>query len=275
MTFVSNILSKKGKKGDLSIKYTILIILLLASFFFLFIFFIRGPAAAYDRVATDASCKASVLASVHLGVWDENEVRCPSNYLRFSKSDSDESIKKEMAQGLASCWKRFGEGKLLLFDHDPALFGSDKVAYCNVCEVYEFEADQSSRAPLSGFGEYLATHTVAKEYDLAEPKYLEYLTGVFVQEDHVETFARSTSQNRIDPSKSYAAVFAYTKDPAYLQIAYQLQQAFASSTPLGMIYHGGLALIFGKEVGADWYAQTLLIPYNKDRLRELCENLQE
>ena len=265
----------KNKKADLSIKYTILIILLLASFFFLFIFFIKGPAAAYDRVATDAACEASVLAAAHLGVWDERSLHCPTNYVRFSKSDSDESIKKEIAQGLSSCWNRFGEGKLLLFDHDPALFGSDKVSYCNVCEVYEFEPDQSPRAAISGFGQYLGTHTVAKEYDLAEPKYIEYLTGIFVQEDHVETFARMTSQNRIDPSQSYAAVFAYSKDPAYLQIAYQLQQAFDSSTPLGMIYHGSLALIFGKEVGADWYAQALLIPYNKGRLGELCENLQE
>ena len=269
-SMVKKLVVNHSRRAEISIEYVVLTILLLFSFGLIFYFFVAGPAEAYDRTAVEATCRASILAAVHSNTWNANTLECPTSYIAF-EGDSAFNVKKRIAEGLASCWHRFGEGKLLLFEHEPSILGTDKISYCNVCEVYEFE-DVGS---FSDFSVYLGEYRVSARYAAEQPTYSEYLTGTTMSDAQLEQLSTTVAGQKIDTTQSYATLFTYSKDPSYLWKKYLLAQAFSSSTPLGLLYYGTLGLAFGKNVGADWTAQVALVPYDTTTLASLCENLKE
>jgi hypothetical protein len=224
--------------------------------------------AEYINIGEESKCEASVLAASHsIKIWRGDPIDCPTKYVQFD-SESSLKVKKRLADGLASCWSKFGEGKLLLFDQSPTFFGNDTTEFCNVCEVYEFEDIDN----LDDFGEYLANEGAPKRY-IEDKTYFEYLQGADVSEENLREFSNKVLDNSVDTSKDYASIFVYTKDPSLLNLKYRVDNAFRSG-PVGYAYYGLTALLFGKDVGADWKSFVVLVPYEKQEISQLCKNLE-
>src|SRR3989338_2583140 len=265
-----SVLNKKGKKAqEQAFTYVIIVVLIILSFFFI-VYFILTVGGRYDRIAVDSACKASILSAVHSDCWFVSKLNCPTNYIEFD-GNSQSEVKKDLANGMASCYDRFGRGRLILFEHEPSLFGTDSVSYCNICEVYEFK----DVPKINSFADFLAENRVADIYDSTNPKYIEFFAGVQMQDESLTEFKSKAADQVIDTSRAYASVFTYTKDPSILRSKYQFKQAFSSDTSFGFIYHSFLALAFGREVGAEWKSQVFLLPYDKDEIHSISENLKE
>lgn len=256
-----------------SFSIVVIIIVLIAGFIILFQFEeIVGKRAL--QISEDNKCKASVWAAIKADDWRSDVIECPTNYVEIGKQDP-EKTKKTIADSIARCWDRFLEGKELLFSHDPSLFGGDKAAYCNVCSVFEFKEQE----PIYDFGKYLVDNHVPFIFSGRKNQtYFEYLQGIHINEDVEDMIKNEISEDTvIDTSKKYTALFVYSKDPSPFRKAYLIKKMFAGGGPgLGAAFwYGGGYILFGKNVGAEWYANAMLVEYNKTKLKQLCEILED
>ncbi|MBW2987068.1 hypothetical protein KY336_00830 [Candidatus Woesearchaeota archaeon] len=267
-------MNKIKKRAVVGMSLSIIVVLILVVFALL-IFFTLGEksAEAGEKIIADTKCLASVeLASRSEKVWLGDLIDCPTTYLSIGKEEDANYI---ISEALASCWHRFGQGKKKLFEHHPDTFGSqDKAAYCNVCYVFEFKKDVPS---LTGLGTYLAKEKVSKKFiQAADVTYFEFLQGAHIDEDVKSVYANNIlAGTTIDTSKPYAAVFVYTKDPSFFAKSHLLQKAQRAETIIGKVWYGALGLMFGKDIGAEWWSHVTLIPYQKGDLKNLCEILEE
>jgi hypothetical protein len=267
-------MKKNNKKAVVGASLSIIAVLILVVFALLLFFaFGEKSAEAGEKIVADTKCQASVeLASYGEKVWIGDMIDCPTTYLPIGK---DEDVNYIISEGLASCWHRFGQGKKKLFEHHPDTFGSqDKAAYCNVCYVYEFKKDVP---PLTGLGAYLAKEKVSKKFmQTKEVTYFEFLQGTHIDEDVKTVYANNIlAGTTIDTARPYAAVFVYTKDPSFFAKSHLLHKAQRAESIIGKVWYGALGLMFGKDVGAEWWSHVTLIPYKKGELKNVCEILEE
>lgn len=266
---------KMNKKAVVKHGLALIVVLILIVFILIiFLPFGEKTAEAGEKIIADTKCKVSVeLASKSEGVWLADLIDCPTTYIEINENDDARYV---ISEGLASCWDRFGEGELKLFEHHPDVYGSqDKAAYCNVCYVFEFSKKVK---PITDMGGYLSRNNVSRKFSLtAEPvSYFEFLQGTHIDEDTKEIYANNIFPGTIvDTSKPYAAVFVYTKDPSFFAQSYLLLKAQRAESVIGKVWYGGLGLMFGKSIGAEWWGQTVLVPYKKGELQNLCEILEE
>jgi hypothetical protein len=263
------------KGTSLSFGAVITTVLFMLVFIFLFAFITGLGKTALD-VADNSNCKSTVfLAAKTGGLWRGDPIDCPTNFVEFKnvKSRNIDDVKKRIAEGTADCWDKFGEGKLQLFPHEatfPERGGGDIVEYCNVCEVYEFD----NVPQIEHFGEYLSEEKVPQRFDDEQRTYLEYLSNVAVREEKVSEYESGLKEIDIDTSKPYMSLFVYTKDPSFFKTQFLLDKAFEGG-PIKLLWYGGLALMLGRPVGAQWNSLVLVAPYDKSVLQKVCVNLQE
>ncbi|MBD3259069.1 hypothetical protein GF371_00395 [Candidatus Woesearchaeota archaeon] len=266
---------KKNKKAVVGQALSVIVVLILVVFILLiFLPFGEKTAEAGEKIIADTKCKTSVeLAARSEKVWVADIIDCPTTYLEIKKNDDAKYI---ISEALASCWHRFGKGELKLFKHHPDTFGSqDKAVYCNVCHVFEFGKDV---APITDLGGYLARNNVSRKFSLrSEPvSYFEYLQGKYIDESTKGIYANNIfAGTTIETNRPYAAVFVYTKDPSFFASNYLFFRAQRAETFIGQIWYGGLGLMFGKSIGAEWWSHTVLLPYEKGKLQNVCEILEE
>jgi len=269
---VINYIKMENKAQSYSYRFVIIFLLSLVVLFLIYLFY-NQVTSGYTSIPESAECKSSILFATTFDNWDPSAIKCSTNYVTFKKNEP-EKIKKRIAEGASSCWNKFGEEKLLLFEHDPGIsdrFSDDIVEYCNVCEVYEFENIDT----IDGFGKYLTNNNVSKKYDKNGRAYISYLSGTLVNDgEQLQEINREVRDVEIDTSKSYVSLFVYTKDPSYFKKTYLFKQALSSNFA-GTIFYGSLAFMFGKEVGGQWNSYMLIVPYEKEELERVCVNLQE
>lgn len=233
-------------------------------------FFLQSTGQAAERLQEDVLCKITVEEAVRTGDWWGDVIQCPTVYHELEK-ERPEEVKELVAERAAVCWDKFGRGEKLLFEHSPRLFGTDKAAYCNVCDVFEFE----NVKPIDDLGTYLAENNVSSYYSKEPKSYLEFLNSVELERDEKRELENSVlKQIGIDTSKSYAIVFVYTKDPRFFSVKYFLGEASRNYLPAN-IYFNSLSFLLGYDDLADWEARIALVPYKRAQLEKVCEYLEE
>ncbi|MBW3010635.1 hypothetical protein KY335_04730 [Candidatus Woesearchaeota archaeon] len=258
-------------RGAIELVWTVIVLILVAVLSLIILtFFLQSTGKGAEQLQEDVMCKLSVEEAVRTGDWFGDVIICPTKYHELKKTKADE-VKSLVAKRAAVCWDKFGRGKKLLFEHSPSLFGSDKAAYCNVCDVFEFENVE----PIYDLGSYLTKNNVSKYYS-AEPKsYFEFLNHVMLSSnDKIEIENTVLRQVGIDTSKPYAIVFVYTKDPRFFSVKYFLGEASKNYLP-AKFYFNSLSFLLGYDDLADWDARIALVPYNKAELQKACEYLEE
>ena len=209
-------------------------------------------------------------------------VKCPIEYTTVTESDPDK-LKKTIADSMASCWYRMGEGQYEVFDTNVM-----KTQYCVICNVMEFTHD----GEISGFVSYLDKNNVPRIYTNGETvTYTDYLQG-FHSDPSLALLYTQETRDTLDTSTPYATIFLYGKK-GYLNKFWGgvtgAGTGFATGTVLIMSGVGAPAGIFiagttvagtlagvalGSSKTSDWESAVGVYPYTTQSLDTLgCEVL--
>jgi hypothetical protein len=267
-----------------------LVLLLLVAVVMLFFYGRFGEIATQDNSVDLCRQHVQVSAIARVGGLQIYDVgKCPTEYIEIDETD-EEKIKKKVANEMADCWYKLGEGEYELFEADTGT-----VQHCVICSVMDFSVNTEVDGLLEYLGENAApAHYTIDDYAGGEPvSYADYLHG-YRSDPAVQLLYEDETQDVLDTSYDYATIFMYAKKGQVSKIwttsgglvvgtvggAVLLATAgipavgiLAGGAAIGL---GGAAL--GYELGSDdsatWESGILLYPYDAAALRELnCDVL--
>ncbi len=220
-------------------------------------------------------------------------LHCPTIIQKITASDG-QVIMKQLADQMAYCWYKFGEGNKDLF----APLQDDKRNYCAVCTLVSFQSS-ASKKKIPNFVHFLGQQSVP--IILGKKKYSEYITKVQTNPELSQDAKNINMQGSdiIDTDNNYAVILLYSKQGYEQRIWKALngaKDALGLSTETGVArtlliksatLKGtvGLAIIgtvgsavygyaTGNEKAADWSAAVVLWPYDETALATLgCDEL--
>ncbi len=218
---------------------------------FILLWFVGSWKTVASETSVTEQCRTSVLrnARYHIaGLEIGSEIDCPTRTIELT-DETEEQARKEVADGLYTCWKQFGQGELNMF--------SGNGVYCNVC----FIVDVNTEKPITNLGNYLMTTSSPTEqmtyYDYLSnfktPKAAEILKNVNdgLQKGKVNPDDIRFAGNSLEPDKKYAIIFVYAKgDEKFLKIFDQkmVDQVLAKNDAGKIIT--GVAVTSGVAAGA-------------------------
>jgi hypothetical protein len=260
----------------------LLIVLIVLTVFFFKVEDIRKADESIKR------CKLSVEMSsaTHIkGIDVYDQLECPPNYIAID-GKSDESIKKTLANEMASCWYKFGGDSNELFGT-----GLASTRYCALCSHITFKGDSKNRQ-LTGFSYYLADQTTKSSY--GGKTYMNFLSQASFNSADKESLV-SRTDDTINTANDYGVVYIYDKEGDLSEV-----QGLFGGTAAGLVV-GGVLILFPEPSGltkafgimvissavgggagyaagaagdADWQAGVMLIPYTEEQFNNLkCEKL--
>ncbi len=274
-------INKKAMQIEFLIYFLILLVILV-----IFLLYYQKTAELSTANTIADQCRQSITVNAigHIsGLQLYDEVQCPVEYTTIEETESEE-IKKEVANSLASCWYKIGEGKYEVFDTNIM-----KTQYCVICSVLEFE---SAPDEITGLVSYLDQNTVPVLFTAATPmSYTDYLQG-FRSDANLKLLYNQETRDVIYTENNYAAVFLYGKKGYLNHIAAGAVGAGTGfvtggilifsgvGVPAGLLVAGttvagtaaGFAL--GSDKTADWESAVALYPYKTEDLKKLdCDIL--
>ena len=286
----------------------LVILIILVSTAAVMLMFLHQINKVSDQELDVRLCRKSVdMTSIaNIEGLNSNSLNCPTTYASVNYGD-EKRIKKILADNMADCWYKFGEGRKEIFS--KTLWKRDK-NYCAICSVIRFNKDAKSKQ-INNFLDYLKENNVKKAYcnkDDIENKrfyscdYFSYLLPYSSKENinkMYNMFINDKKNKRIadtiDTSNDYATVLVYSKH-SYIDkkhasllglytgtgIALALAlipEPAISKAALGFIMLGGITgastgYAAGSEKSSDWKSGVALIPYTSSSLKALnCEEL--
>lgn len=208
----------KGKKGlEQTLIALILLLVVAVIVFFAGVAFSRWA----EKQGTVEGCRISVLAAAQLGKGTPAgilsgapvEFECPPTTVvieedkalidRFEKKFSDasyeENVKRVLADQLAQCWYKFGEGKVDAFQQFPLLDVSNYV--CFYCSHIEFK--NAPVTEITGLNMFLEKEKMS--VGVVTQDGLTYYDYIMENYDEQNTRIRLAISDSIYPSGPYAA----------------------------------------------------------------------
>ena len=246
----------KNKKA-LGLEFTIMLIVLILLAIVIILF--QSPLTdKYNKSQSIDQCRFSVKEQTFAkGVHEESllplisktsdEVNCPIIYETIKEDDDLSTIKKKFADNMASCWYKFNEGDVNLFQTSR-----DLTNHCVVCSVIDFEKDAAKMKPFAGLSDYMITHKIPRKY--GDKYYTEYISSIQTSDETRELISQSkvsSVQDLIDPSKDYLVMLYYPKKD-HISDMEAMNAGVVGGTVLG--YYGVIA--FGLSTG--WEAVVIV-----------------
>jgi hypothetical protein len=216
---------KKAQIGKTATTVIIVITLILL------IVFVMKIVQSANSITEDSGCKNNILLHVAsqktTGGDVATDITCPTKYYTI-KTNSEDEVKRALAESMKTCWGTWGKGELQLFSRDDF--------YCTVCSVTEFE---NKNMKINDLPQYLTTEKgINSEQTYAQ--YLKFYTTQNPDEDYLEQLSQPGSGIEIDTSKKYAAVFVYAKGGD--NIRYLMAQLTPETTVGGAAAGGALGV---------------------------------
>ncbi|MBN2457973.1 hypothetical protein JXB31_02470 [Candidatus Woesearchaeota archaeon] len=185
--------AKRGQAGTSTLNkviLTVIVLLVLVSFF-------SGALKIFEKTVSDEQCRLSVLAqSKDVFGLKIVTLNCPRHNIKVTEKDAKirnakgnydtyisfntlltkepEQFYKLVANEMADCWFKMGEGMVDVFDQDVLMKNR---ATCLICSHISFDVDAGAKGidlgSSDGFLEYLNTHNYTKNsYDVNYSKYM-------------------------------------------------------------------------------------------------------
>ena len=225
--------NKRGMELDTSTLISIILI-----FIFLVIVLGGGYLGLFDiseGFVKEKNCRMSVTLShtenrISSLVEKKFETECPTHRVKI---DANDDILKIIANEMASCWYKFGEGQMNPFlnrftsiekdgfEYYKGLVTDRSINVCGLCAIIEFddelvrkfntgELETLTKFRMSSLNTHLATTTVPGE----KISYTQYITGSAKSTDELEKENRTLDNENlyyITPDQKLAIVFGVTK----------------------------------------------------------------
>ncbi|MFA6888286.1 MAG: hypothetical protein WC254_02210 [Candidatus Woesearchaeota archaeon] len=263
------------------------LIILLAVAVIILIFYAKTSAVSEAKSVADGCRQTIELNGIGRigGTPLFEDINCPTEYKMIDTDNSDE-IKKALAQDMAMCWYKMGEGQYELFDTDMM----QEKQYCIICSVSEFDNKQE----ISGFLDYMTKNPAPLLYTGGKTiSYTDYLQG-YTSDSSRKLLYEQETQDTIKTEYDYATIFLYGKK-GYVSKVWGGAGGTAAGLTVGLV--GGFLIIggwtapagiailaaaaggaggyaLGSEKNADWESGILLSPYTTEELNKLnCEIL--
>jgi hypothetical protein len=211
---------------------------------------------------------------------------CPTQKVIIT--DKDQAvIKKKLANQMAYCWYKFGEGKKDLFD---VLFNEEK-NYCVICSLVSFDGP-AANIKINGFLQFLEANPIP--YFLGKNSYKKYLSPYTTLEESQTIKTQQSIDDKIITKGNYAVLLLYAKKGYVNEIwsttvGTGIGTAIGASTILipgvgifaatgyallGATAGGSIGYTAGSDKTADWGAATVLWPYSEEALQGMhCDEL--
>ena len=125
-----------NNKAEAQMSSFLLTFIVILAILFVLLRFFQGTADVATKHQYAEVCRESIETNAigHIAGLDlYDDVKCPTEYVTEESTDHD-VIKKTVADAMASCWFKMGEGKYEIFE---TTVGTTK--YCVVCSVVEFD----------------------------------------------------------------------------------------------------------------------------------------
>jgi hypothetical protein len=277
---------KKGYQNTQS--YIVGLIVLLAVLVVLLLFYSRTAELGESRESINLCRQQIEVSSIgHIGGMQIYDIgKCPTEYVTIDDVDED-VVKKELADEMASCWYKLGEGEYELFD-----FKTGTTQYCVICSVIAFD---TAPQEINGFLKYLGSKNVPIRYSGREGvSYADYMHN-YKSDPSIQLLYEEETNDVIDTSFDYATIFLYGKK-GHISKIWTTAAGLAVGTvggalvlsgvgaPVGVGLLAGSAAIgaggayagyaAGSDAGASWESGVLLYQYNTEALNQLdCEIL--
>ncbi len=273
-------------------EYLVFLLILLVAVVVLILFLDKMKEVSEAENIPDLCRKNIEISSIGrvAGMELYDEIKCPTEYKEIGSTDEEE-IKKELADGMASCWYKMGEGKYEVFE--TALLSDTH--YCVICSVTEFSNDDKH---ISNFLDYLEEKEAPVYYTKTPGmNYMTYLQSGDA-ENIVKTLRKQETADTLETKQPYATIFLYTKQgdiPSVWGAIGGAGTGFVGGTlagvyligitnPLGLTVTAGIAIsatLLGASTGGaatfagpEWNSGVLLYPYTSEALSQLnCEVL--
>ncbi len=230
----------------------------------LVLFFFIGPPLFKkgDSYLDAATCQESIERNIRLRLGGKAffyGINCPTVYRPFP--NSEQAAKKAVADAMVDCWDRWHQGKAEVFPLQSEVF-------CDVCTVFESDKEQREITGLLPF--------LAKEKLASGETYFEHLQGTSVIEGATAQSDTYHAKDYLITSHPYAVVFRYNKKAVNDQSINEMtvgDVALMILSPLSALVSrtetAAVAYRLGTgEANAAWFANILLVPFNKDQLQE-------
>jgi hypothetical protein len=170
----------------------------------LIVFWFMGKIGTVASTAqSDQACETSVAAQALAGAirkTDAVQLQCTTNYRTIDAATPD-AQKKAIADAMASCWRRYHQGKLKIFAVETG-------KYCVVCDRLTFTKPQE----IKGLTKYLYTTRMAA----GTRTYAEYLMNMEGTAPVMDAYATATpvslSAETIDTRTPLAVLFVADKN---------------------------------------------------------------
>ncbi len=185
-----------------------------------------------NKLFTDTECRTSVisLASLgHISRLTNMDLKCRVKHV-IIKGDDKKKIMQELANQLADCWWKFGEGKYKFLPY------KDKV-YCVVCSTIEFEK-KDMEISIDEFHKFMKENfipdrgiTYAQYLNLKDEKSSIFLEGHGNDEISVSTSSFS-SRPVISTKDNYIILFVSDQDVSWWNVIYSSLRAGAGTSAL-------------------------------------------
>ncbi|MBI5073244.1 hypothetical protein HZA99_05495 [Candidatus Woesearchaeota archaeon] len=275
----------QNKKAAAQLEFLIALILLLVITFIIIYFFDKtAEVAEKANIATTCRSTIELNAIGHIsGMQLYDAVKCPVEYTKIDETDPDK-LKKTVADSLASCWYRMGQGQYEVFP-TPVM---TKKQYCVICNVLEFNQEQK----ITGVVSYMNQNHVPVLYTNGETiSYTDYLQN-FHSDPSIALLYTQETRDTLDTKDPYATIFLYGKKGYINRFWGGVTGAgtgFATGAILIMSGVGAPAGIFiagttvvgtiagvglGSSKTADWESAVGVYPYTTSSLDSLgCEVL--
>ncbi len=175
------------------------------------IFFISNDFAAVQ------ACRDSVQMNAASGLRGTDmldSIRCPMKK-KTIKTGNEAEIKQELADEMAECWYKYGEGRLNLFRDTPG----DELTYCAVCSKIDFEGDAKDKK-IDDFTLYLLNNQVPAKYLKTEidstKTYFNYLKSYDVSQEQIDNImddygSLDSEYRMIELNAPYATMYIHRK----------------------------------------------------------------
>lgn len=274
----------QNKKAAAQLEFLIALILLLVITFVMIHFFDKTAEVA-EKTSTATTCRSTIELNAigHIsGMQLYDAVKCPIEYTKIDETDPDK-LKKTIADSLASCWYRMGQGEYEVFP-TPVM----KTQYCVICNVMEFNREQK----VTGIVSYMNQNYVPLLYTNGETiSYTDYLQN-FHSDPSLALLYTQETRDTLDTKDPYATIFLYGKKgyvnkfwggvigagAGFATGAVLIMSGvgapagiFIAETTIGGVI-GGAAM--GSSKTADWESAVGVYPYTTASLDSLgCEVL--
>ncbi|MBI5393029.1 hypothetical protein HZA96_04110 [Candidatus Woesearchaeota archaeon] len=211
---------------------------------------------------------------------------CPTQKIVIAEKDPT-LIQKKLANQMAYCWFKFGEGKKDLFD---VLFNEEK-NYCVVCSLVSFEGS-AANIEIKGFLQFLESNPIPPF--LGKQNYKKYISPYTTAEETQTIKTQQSTEDSIITKGNYAVLLLYAKK-GYVNKMWSTPAGIGAGTVvgastilipgvgvfaatgyalLGTIAGGAIGYAAGNDKAADWSAATVLWPYSEQALQGLnCNEL--